>query len=147
MFVVFFIGFIVGVGGFVFNFNQPKISKAPTSTLTPTEFREVIFSPTPTGTAAPSTRLPTPTEIPTETPSSTETLEKSNIAIIGNTDGLGVNVRAEPGLLGQIIAKLQDGTSVTLMLEIRLENGFRWQQVLLENGSVGWIASQFLITD
>lgn len=107
-------------------------------------------SPTPIATPTPTlSTSATPTAEVTETPiPSTPTLPAtSQTALIGNTNGFGVNVRSSPGLSAQILTTLPDNTQVTLLEENTSADGFNWQSVQLENGSAGWIAEQFLIPE
>ena len=71
----------------------------------------------------------------------------SGFARIGNTNGFGVNVRSEPGLEYEMFAQLSDGSRVELTGEAQSADGFTWQRVRLEDGRLGWIANNFLISE
>lgn len=68
-------------------------------------------------------------------------------ARIGNTNTLGANLRASPGLDGELIESLSDRTRITLLGGVEEADGFTWQSVQLEDGRQGWIANNFIILD
>lgn len=106
-----------------------KVPASPTPLPTPTVLPTAVRTVTPTPTAV-------PTPLPTSTPIAYEA--------IGGTDQEGANVRRLPGMTA-IVAALPDGTIVQLTGERSDANGFTWVQVVLPDGRVGWIASDFLV--
>jgi Bacterial SH3 domain len=101
-----------------------------------------------------SKSLPTPNPfspfVPTPSPESSPTPElvpARGFARIGNTNGFGVNVRSEPGLVYEMLTQLSDGSRVELTGEVQSADGFTWQRVRLEDGRLGWIAENFLIPE
>lgn len=89
---------------------------------------------------------PTPdaTSIPTPTPGAEE--GTIAIAVIGNTNFQGVNVRSDPSLSSEIVSRLSNQTKVFVFSEpiINADN-YNWRKVRLESGEIGWIAEPFLI--
>jgi hypothetical protein len=129
-------------GALVNLFNLPKVDKAPVATAT-IALDEGVGQPLPT--SSPFTPLP-----PAASPLSSPTpgvVPGSGTARIGNTNGFGVFVRAEPGLKYEMLTELSDGSRVELTGEAQSADGFTWQRVHLEDGRVGWIAENFLIPE
>jgi hypothetical protein len=91
-----------------------------------------------------SPNLPTPSPLSSPTP---EVIPGVGFARIGNTNGFGVNVRAEPGLQNELLTQLSDGKRVELTGEAQPADGFTWQRVRLDDGRLGWIADIFLIPE
>lgn len=86
---------------------------------------------------------PAPASAPTPTPSPTET-PQLRLTKIGNTGGFGANVRSGPGLEYEILATLPDDTPVSLTNESQTAGDFQWWLIILEDGSQGWVAENFL---
>lgn len=105
----------------------------PTSTYTVGPSPTATFSPTPTSTPTP-TPTATPTTTATSTPSSTPT---PSLLVIANTDGLGLNLRADP--FGAVIAKLAEGEQVTMLYGQAIQDGLVWVEVRDGEGRIGWI--------
>lgn len=62
-----------------------------------------------------------------------------NATLIVNTVwGNELNLRAEPGLGAEIIARLSNETPVTVLDGFREADGFRWWLLRLDDGRVGW---------
>ena len=133
---------LVFTGALVTLFNLPRASILPPATATLAQ-GEGAGQPLPT----PGPTLPiVPTSIPLSSPTP-GVVPGSGTARIGNTNGFGVFVRAEPGLKYEMLAQLSDGSRVELTGEAQTADGFTWQRVLLEDGRVGWIADNFLIPE
>jgi hypothetical protein len=114
----------------------------PTPTATPTATR------TPTATVTPTaTRTPTPTASATATPSPTATATPPPpAAVIFNTGGLGVTLRAEPGLSAPALAFIQDGEEVQVLDGPELVEAALWWQIRTSSGKEGWILGDYLAT-
>jgi hypothetical protein len=115
---------------------EAVIPPTPTATLTSTP----LPSPTPT-----ETPLPSPTPEPTATLTLTPDPEIAGTAVVGNTGGMGVNVRTSPGTNSPVLIQVQDGTPLLLLGNSEIVEGFYWQNVRLEDGGEGWIAADFVI--
>ena len=58
----------------------------------------------------------------------------------------GLNLRAEPSRVGEILAQLAEN-SVVIIVEEQIEaDGVLWQQIEVD-GVVGWVSSEFLSTN
>ena len=152
VFVVFLLALIGSLGIVVFQvlqitrpaFPLPFLQSEATEAVATEPTAETQVAPTPTA----MTRTATPGPTRTPTASATPTLSAFVPAVIGNTDFQGANVREGPSLGAAVMAKLQNGTEVFLTDRGTVaEDEFVWQQILLEDGSVGWIVAWFLIVD
>lgn len=94
----------------------------------------------PSASPIPPTAPAEPTVIVTSTPI-------LQTATIGNTGGVGANIRSDPGLGGTIIEVLADGTRVILLGETEEVDGFNWQFIEMPDTREGWVVVQFLIID
>jgi len=141
LFTVFVIGMFWSVGRFAtrsvegfLDPTEPEIVE--TSTITPTS--DPFFAQAPTATLSPEQLTnppptdagPTPTDIP--------------IAEIANTQGLGVNMRAQAAYDGAIVIVVTEGAEVTLLGEREEADGILWYHVETEEGIQGWIADLYL---
>jgi uncharacterized hydrophobic protein (TIGR00271 family) len=111
----------------------------PTLTPTATPTRTAAHTPTVT-----PTRVPTYTPLPSSTPSPTPapTLNPTPPpARIGDTDGLGLNLREAPG--GEVIDILPEGTPVEILQRQQVDDQ-AWLQVRDPQGRTGWVAAQFV---
>ena len=106
----------------------------------------------PTAVATPTQENPTPTPIPTFTPSPTPDLKvaPSELTIgffaqVSGTDGVGLSVRGGSSTVNETLLIAPDET-VFLILEGPVENNdFRWWQLQLADGTVGWAVDLFMI--
>lgn len=104
-------------------------------------------SPTPSLTPA----LPTPTTAPTFTPIPTPDVAVAPpevtpgyYAVVANTDGIGVTVRGGPSTNNVRLTVANEG-AVVLVLSGPAEGSDRlWWEVRLDDGTVGWVAAEFL---
>ena len=99
----------------------------------------------PPSTIAAST-APVPTPVPTAPPASAEAPgsgEDERTAVVA-TDVL--NLRAEPGLAGEIVATLAAGERVALLAGPTTVDGLAWYR-LDAAGVIGWSAGEFLRLD
>jgi hypothetical protein len=127
------------LSGFVPEPIQPQVTDTALSGETPTQ-------PTDQPPENPPPVQPIPTEPvePTNAPSPTQILP---MATIGNTGGVGANIRSIPGLGGTVIEVLDDGERVILLEETREVDGFSWQFIEMQDTREGWVVTQFLIPD
>jgi hypothetical protein len=144
--LLFGLGFLVSLGGFFLGRSDPTLGPEivqPSSE--PTVVDSVVETPV-EGNVAAIERLPsTPTSAAEETPE-LEPEGVSAFALIANTNGLGVNVRAEPGLQGAVLTALSDGTEVRLLAGRESVDGFVWQEIEMVDGRRGWMANNFLLS-
>ena len=83
--------------------------------------------------------LPTPTTAPAVSGSATPDWPR---AVVTNTQGIGLTVRAAPG--GAELAIVPDGTILALLPDEPQDvNGYRWHKILLPDGRQGWAAADF----
>jgi hypothetical protein len=111
--------------------STPRPILTPTATRTPSV--TPTFSPTPSETP---TITPTPTLTPTSTPSPTPAV---NAQVSAGRDGL--NLRADPGMEGEVQAQLGEHTPLTIIG--RTADG-AWLQVLTPEGMQGWVTAAYL---
>jgi hypothetical protein len=110
----------------------------PTATATPTE--TATATPTFTSTATPTeTSTATATLTPTATPTAPPT---PAAAVIANTNGRGVLLRATPG--GPITGAVPEDTPVILLGDRTEVGGRTWALVLAPGRPPGWIAVDYL---
>ena len=112
----------------------------PEITLTPTRGP---FDPLPTITPLPTDRPPLPTATLVE-PELDATLGAAQTAIVGGTQGLGVNLRDAPGLESNVIGNIPEGSPVTLTGESEFLDGLNWVSIISPDGDSGWVADLFL---
>ncbi|MEW5988882.1 MAG: DUF389 domain-containing protein [Chloroflexota bacterium] len=129
----------------------PTLTPTPTATNTgtppptPTFIPTTTPTPTPTHTPTPTpthTPTPTPTDTPTPTPTHTPTPTPTVVTAVV-TYPYGLNLRAEPGVEGELLALLPEGTVVVLLDGREVVEGQTWQQVQV-NGIVGWVLADYL---
>jgi hypothetical protein len=121
--------------------SEADLTPTPEVTITPT------FSPLdglPTLTPTPTDRPPLPTAT-LIAPNSDPTLAAAQTAIVGGTNGLGVNLRDAPGVETNVIGIVPEGSPVTLVGETDFVDGLNWVAVISPNGERGWITDLFLI--
>jgi hypothetical protein len=105
-------------------------TKEPTTTAQPTA------SPTPKATA---TKMPDPT--PTqEVKQNTPQIRQAKVV-----SESGVMIRESPSTSSLILAYLNNGEYVTLLGEQESAQGILWEKVQLDDGTVGWASSQYLV--
>lgn len=83
--------------------------------------------------------LISPADVPTATPLvSNRVLRVGGSAIVNTTEGDNLNVRSGPGTGFQIVARVENGTRVTLLEGPRSAEGFVWWRMRLPDGKEGW---------
>jgi 3D (Asp-Asp-Asp) domain-containing protein len=65
-------------------------------------------------------------------------------AVVNNTDGDGLVVRAEPGLGQSVRSRLADGARVRILEGPRSADGHQWYRVSA-TGADGWVAARYLV--
>lgn len=63
-------------------------------------------------------------------------------AVINTTDGDRLNMRSGPGVDYQRIARVADGTTVTVLEGPTSADGFVWWRVRMSDGTEGWVVQQ-----
>jgi uncharacterized membrane protein len=122
------------------------LASVPTPTPTPTATPTATRTPTPSVTSTAS-RTPTPTASATPSPSRTATASPTPPpAVIFNTGGLGVTLRAEPSLTAPALAFIQDGEVVEVLDGPETVEGGLWWQIRTSAGKEGWILGDYLAT-
>ncbi|MBE2223590.1 MAG: SH3 domain-containing protein [Anaerolineae bacterium] len=119
----------------------------PTKTDTPeaTETRSATKTATPTSTApASATQKPTATAKPSATPSATPTAQSTSDSVPMDVVAQQAFLRAGPDINYRILDFLAQGTAVTV---IARNNSSTWYNVILEDGSRGWLHVDVLATD
>lgn len=113
----------------------PETVETPTITPTVDPFFGPAATATPDPNRTPDPAATPPTVTPTEVP----------MATIANTQGLGVNMREDPGYAGAIVVVVAEGAEVILLGETEQADGIEWYHVQTEQGIQGWIADLYLI--
>ena len=63
----------------------------------------------------------------------------NGVAIISTTEGDRLNMRSLPGLNGEIVARVDQGSRVVILDGPVAQDGFTWWKVRLNTGLVGWV--------
>ena len=107
---------------------------APASTL--------VLSPAPAVPLIVATMAPTPDA--TATPDPTPAPMPTNVYRIVNTEGAGASLRREAGASGQRIKVIPEGREVEAVGPTREVDGRSWRSVRDQDGTVGWVSTEFL---
>lgn len=104
-------------------------------------------SPTPTTT--PGLTTPTPIATLTPQPATDNSQAPENVTVdyyaaVTNTGGIGVTVRGGPSTDNVRLLVATEGTTALVVAGPSEGSGFTWWQVRLDDGTEGWIASDFL---
>lgn len=126
------------------------LARAPLDVILPTPTVIQLTAP-PTSAPTATPELATPTAIATLTPEPTPDLNlPPDVVTVGfyaqvvNTAGAGLSVRGGPSTDNIKLLTAGEGT-VVLVLEGPTEgSGFTWWKVLLDDGTEGWMAAQYL---
>lgn len=106
----------------------------------PAEVQQVATAPAAAPTARP-TRVPTPTAAPTVTPTPPPSLAVGGRARVVNLNGSPLRAREGPGLNSGVVARIPEGSEVTLRDGPVEADGYSWWLVEAEVGS-GWAAGR-----
>lgn len=124
---------------------QVVSSAPPTPAVTPRVTSPPTAVPTPTVAETP-TSAPAAAPVPTEPPEPTATPEPQT-AVIANTGGQGVMVRAEAGPQAAAVGALREGTSVNLTGQEQTVATRTWREVeTTDHRLKGWVLDDFLQT-
>lgn len=142
LFTLFVIGMFWSVGRFAtqsvegfLDPSEPETVETPTITPTVDPFFGPAATATPDPNKTPDLSLTPGTPTPTEVP----------MATVANTQGLGVNMREDPGYAGAIVVVVAEGAKVILLGDVSESDGIQWHHVQTEQGVQGWIADLYLI--
>jgi hypothetical protein len=123
---------------------EPLVANLPTPTI-------IRLTAPPSAVPSPTRAAPTPTPIPTLTIAPTPVPgEAPPELIIGfyaqvvNTDGIGVSVRGGPSTDNIRLLLAPEGTVALVIGGPEEGSGFIWWQLRLDDGTEGWVASDFL---
>ena len=110
----------------------------------------------------PTAQLPTATPGPTATPAPIELPINANV-IVGDTGGEGVKLRASPGLFGELVEIVEEGTTMVVLDEEPGSehpnypvdvDGYFWYRMRVPgkvdaagNPVIGWSASDFFVVE
>jgi hypothetical protein len=64
--------------------------------------------------------------------------------VVAYTNNEGVRLRSDPSTNGEILSELGDRQAVTIVSGPIDADGYRWWEVVLEDGTQGWLAEDFL---
>lgn len=131
---------------------------APSATPSPTRTSMATVSPTAIPTEPPPTGTPTETTTPTATrpaPTATASVTPSptvpaapigvgGLVVVVGTDGLGISLRAGPGISYDRVAILADGERLTVIGGPEGEADSFWWQIKGADGLEGWANARFL---
>ncbi len=129
----------------------PNLRSAPAQPIetpfveTPQPTSEVTVEPTElpaTNTLEPSPTVPLPTATNVPLPTETNTPAPQTATV---SSGVGVWLRAAPGVETEQLEWLLDGTIVIVLNGVQTVDDLVWQQVQTENGVTGWVASEFIV--
>jgi hypothetical protein len=145
--VAFSFAAVIALCGFLYpafsGYAPEPVQPSTTETALPGEAPNQPTDQSPVNPPPAQTLPPAPSE-PTQAPTPTQLLP---MATIGNTGGVGANIRSIPGLGGSVIVILADGERVILLDETREVDGFNWQLIEMADTREGWVVTQFLIPD
>ena len=123
---------------------DPTVVEETTPASLP-EFQQELFPNLPTVgfDSTPAAGAPPPGDVPTAQPVPTSELAGVRTALIINTT-VGVNVRDVPGMGGAVLQVAPEGTRVTILGDTQEADTYTWYQIVLPDGTRGWVASNFL---
>ena len=148
----FFLGILVTVVAvfFAYQWVTQYLETTPLDVEVPVAAVTTLTAP-PTAAPTETQPLETSTPIPTLTPEPTadlgdvpEVVTVNYYATVINTGGAGLSVRGGPSTDNIKLVTAQEG-SLVLVLEGPTEgSSYTWWKVLLDDGTEGWMAAQFL---
>lgn len=122
--------------------NTPTPGPTPTATNTPT--MTPSLPPTPSQTPAPTeTTSSQPTETPAATATTTPLPTATPVTAVIDSP-YGLNLRADPGRSGEVLALLETGTVVVVLDGRETADDQTWIQVAVD-GQIGWVSEAFLV--
>jgi hypothetical protein len=83
-----------------------------------------------------------PADVATPSVTRQGVLTVNGVAIINTTEGDRLNMRSRPGLAGEVVARVENGTRVVLLDGPRAADGFIWWKVRLSTGLTGWVVER-----
>lgn len=122
----------------------------PSATIAPTLTSEPTIPPAPTETAAPTavvapTNTPQPTAAPQNTPTTAPAVLDRYYSVINLTGNNLLKVYAEPSSSSSVINTLAANAKGIRGTSNRTDiAGEFWQEIILENGSTGWVQMQHI---
>jgi hypothetical protein len=120
----------------------PPATLVPTPAVTPRVTAANAPTATPVPAAAAPTAAPTVADSPTPEPTATPQLQ---VALIANTNGLGVTVRQQPGPQAPRAGALREGTRVLLTGNDQTVAARPWREVETEDHNLkGWVLGDFV---
>ncbi|HVC32688.1 MAG TPA: efflux RND transporter permease subunit [Chloroflexota bacterium] len=88
--------------------------------------------------------LPDAASPPTSVATPSSGASTAGVAQVGNTGGLGLNLRGGPGTNNPVVASLSDGTQLVSLGNETTADGHVWLKVRTSGGAVGWVAQDYL---
>jgi HAE1 family hydrophobic/amphiphilic exporter-1 len=115
----------------------PTVARA--STPATADFAAVGISSSPPSAAPPSQPAAVPSPARQAAPGAQTGVQ------VGNTDGLGVNLRPSPGTTQPAITALPEGTRLQPLGQTTSAGGHVWIKVRDASGAVGWVAQDYVV--
>jgi len=118
---------------------SPSLVNSP---IPPTEIatQELLIQGSPT--FEPTSTPVEPTSTITPEPALTDTPKPLTATV---NSGVGVWLRRTPGVDGEQVEWVLDGTVLTLLPGVETADEFEWQQVITPEGNEGWVAIPFIL--
>ncbi len=123
----------------------PRFAARPPALATPTIVLTVLPLPTATPTATPlPTSTPTPTVTPT--PEAASGFAVGRFVQVVDTGGVGLRLRAEPGLTGRVLFLALDSEVFRIADGPVTADGYVWWYLVApyDDSRAGWAAQEFL---
>jgi len=138
---------------------SPEATATLLPTARPTTLVAAVRTTEATATAAPVTPTTAPTteptqaatdapaepEEPTPTPTPSDELVAGAVAVVSDTAGRGLNMRADASVNAIALKVLQEGAEVTIIGGPTDADGFTWLQVRDAAEAEGWVAADWLV--
>ncbi len=134
---LFLAGLLLGLNGML-RMPRPQEKTATQSAPTPE-----TSAPLPAATASTAPAVPQVVVVATATPAQPSPTPLPQ-ALVVNTGGAGVNIRARPSTNAQIIGLAAEGSLVTLLGENAQDERFVWEHIRTPEGVEGWVVNLFL---
>ena len=135
---------------------SPPSSNAPAKQASPTELPApaplssppaALSTPIPPPEARPSPAAAAPTRaLPAAAPPAPSAARGPERVRVGNSDGQGANLRAEPGASGARLKTIRDGAELEVIGQDRQVEGRTWRNVRdPSDGASGWVVAELLV--